>query len=82
MSILPLRFIRAEEMNPFSRDYRPLIAERITPMTIVIVRDSELLCDPRRSISKFHERVFDKAVLKSRQPMSKYSAAKEWTLHT
>jgi hypothetical protein len=37
---------------------------------VLRVRDSELLCDPRRGISIFHERVFDKAVLKSRQPIS------------
>jgi len=44
---------------------------------VLRVRGSELLCDPKRSIRKFHERVFDKAVLKSRQLMSKQSAAKE-----
>ena len=38
---------------------------------VLRVRDSELRCDPRRGISKFHERVFDRAVLN----MSKYSAA-------
>ena len=42
---------------------------------VLRVRDSELRGDPRRGIGKFHERVFDKAVLKSRQPLSKYSAA-------
>ena len=42
---------------------------------VLCVRDSELLCDPRCDISIFHERVFDKAVLEPRQPMSKYYSA-------
>ena len=49
--------------------------ETLDSRGVLRVRDSELRCDPGHGIGKFHERVFDKAVLKSRQPMSKYSAA-------
>jgi hypothetical protein len=61
--------------------------ETLDARGVLRVRDSKLFCDPRSGISKFHERVFDEAVLKSGQKMRKYSPAiklteKKWILHT
>jgi len=49
--------------------------EALDARGVLRVRDSELLCDPQSDISKFHQRGFDEAVLKSGQTMCKYSPA-------